>query len=606
MNLIKHALNLNSLRSALAATVLLAASGTASAVPVSLELDFTCPFPLIGDQAVVADISSDMPEVVGVGEPVGPFDIDVTATVAEGAKIGLELVGAVLVEGTAEADVVIETPGEDLPLSVSLDIPPTEVPVEVPGSFDVPAFGTQPPIHFDDEHVGTATVRVVGLTLGIIARTADGSIAPAPIGEFTSVCALSPGQDNALHSFEIVYDEPDEPQNISVDPQSVDFGNVQAGLTESAVVTVYNDGDLPLGINGFGISGDDASAFSQSSDCSVVGPGESCAVNITYFPTDEGVQSARLMIESDDPDAGLTEVSLRGKSVLELVPEIVVESVTDFGQVELGSLVTQDVSIGNAGIGPLFIDEIAIVDNESGAFTFGHNCAVLEQDATCIVTVMFAPPMMGDFEATLSIASNDVASPTEVTLRGSTPTIRPVVFVLEFEGTTTIAASESTLNLRGYIDSDSDTDLTMGMLKGDLILNDTQAVIRVSHLFRNLKGTAEVVFEPVGETEGTLQGEVLAFASSFYIKLPRITVTLFGFPIRVGGGDDCRTMDPVTISMQSPEGEPFEIDGGGIVAGEYAVPPFQNCGPLTSVINGSMVGKGNTMELGLIPILAPI
>ncbi|QCF27940.1 choice-of-anchor D domain-containing protein [Hydrocarboniclastica marina] len=605
MNPINFRSNGGRLRSAIAATALIAASGAASAEPVNLVLNYTCPFPLIGNQAVVADISADLPSTIEAGTPTGDVPIDVIATVAENAKTGLGLVGAVSVEGTAESNVEAVLPTQTLPLTVLLDIPFTEIPVDEPGTFDVPAFGVQDSLTFGEEDIGTGEIQVEGLTLNMTSRTADGSVAPAPIGEFTAVCTLDPGQNNVLQTFEITgTGDPDEPQDISVDPESVDFGNVQAGLTEEATVTVSNAGDLPLGINGITIDGADASAFSQSSDCSVVNAGESCAVTVTYFPSGEGAQSATLTIESDDPDEQFSDVALSGSSTAVPVPEIVVEDEVNFGTVLPGETTSQDIVIGNAGTESLTINGIEVSGGDASVFTIGANdCTTVAPDASCSVTVTFAPQTVGALSSTLVIASNDADSPSEVALLGTgdDPGQTVVDFLMDIEGSTTIAASDSTLPLSGTIDAA--LDIATGMYTADLALDDTQATVQISRLFSKLKATAQVEFEQVGQTTGTLQDGVLTSESTMYISVPKVTVKLFGFPIKIGGGDECRTMDAVNISLQSPEGEQFAPLEGGILAGEYDLPPLENCGPLTGVLNHFLSGDGNTIQLGLTPIL---
>ncbi|MAL99109.1 MAG: hypothetical protein CL583_11765 [Alteromonadaceae bacterium] len=594
------------LRSAIAATALIAASGAASAEPVNLVLNYTCPFPLIGNQAVIANISADLPSTIEAGTPTGDVPIDVIATVAANAKTGLGLVGAVSVEGTAESGVEAVLPTQTLPLTVLLDIPFTEIPVNEPGTFDVPAIGVQDSLTFGPEDEGTGEIQVEGLTLNMIARTADGSVAPAPIGEFTSVCTLDAGQNNVLQTFEITVEDVviDDPQNIVVDPASVAFGNVQAGLTEEATVTVSNDGDLPLGINGVSISGADAAAFSQSSDCSVVNAGESCAVTVTYFPSGEGAQNATLTIESDDPDAQFSDVALSGTSVAVPVAEIVVQDEASFGSVLPGESTTQEIVIGNDGTADLTINGIDI--SGDAAYTQTNDCTTVAPDASCSVTVTFAPQVEGPLSATLSIASNDANSPSQVSLVGTGKVIDdggdPVELSYDLEGTTTIAASDSDLALTGQIDAD--LELATGLYTADLTLDNTTATVQISQLFRKLKATAQVQFEQVGQTTGLLQNNVLTSESTMYIKVPKVTTKLFGFiPVTLGGGADCRTSEPVTINLQTPEGETFSPLEGGIVAGEYDLPPLENCGALTGVLNGFLSGSGNTIQLGLTPIL---
>jgi hypothetical protein len=76
---------------------------------------------------------------------------------------------------------------------------------------------------------------------------------------------------------------------------------------------------------------------------------------------------------------------------------------------------------------------------------------------------------------------------------------------------------------------------------------------------------------------------------------------LINWPI--GGGANCRTVEPVTFTVTSPEGEPFDALLGGRVIGTYDLPKLENCGALTSILSLKLKGKGNTIDLTMTPIL---
>ena len=111
----------------LAAAGLLAASGAASAVPVQSDMYFQCTYPLIGQQPLTADIATDMPESIGVGEATGAFTLNITATAEGNTWQGLSLVGATTIEGTAEADSTVSGNSLSLPLTIPLNIPVTDI-----------------------------------------------------------------------------------------------------------------------------------------------------------------------------------------------------------------------------------------------------------------------------------------------------------------------------------------------------------------------------------------------------------------------------------------------------------------------------------------------
>ncbi|RLK54160.1 DUF6801 domain-containing protein [Actinokineospora cianjurensis] len=181
----------------LVAAGLLLGSGAGVAEPVSLTLNYTCPFPLIGNQAIKVVISSDIPATIGVGEPTGAFDITAITTVPDTATQGLTLVGAATVEGKAVSGASVAAPGVTVPVNVPITVEKTPVPAS--GAFDVKATGQTPSLTF--AQAGTAKISVNELTLTLTPKKADGTL--TGLGTFDSPCTLNPGQDNTLHTFQI-------------------------------------------------------------------------------------------------------------------------------------------------------------------------------------------------------------------------------------------------------------------------------------------------------------------------------------------------------------------------------------------------------------------
>ncbi|OLR90319.1 hypothetical protein BJP25_03215 [Actinokineospora bangkokensis] len=181
----------------LVATGLLLGSGGAGAVPVSLTLNYDCPFPLIGNQQIKAVISTDLPTSVAVGEQTGAIVVKAVTTVPETATQGLVLVGAKTVEGTAQAAARVEASGITLPVDVPITVPKTNVPAS--GAFDVTAEGSAPSMVFATP--GSAKISVGDLKLTLTPKTADG--AETGLGTFDSACKLVAGQNAVLHTFTV-------------------------------------------------------------------------------------------------------------------------------------------------------------------------------------------------------------------------------------------------------------------------------------------------------------------------------------------------------------------------------------------------------------------
>jgi hypothetical protein len=181
-----------------AATVVLVGAGPSQAAPVSLTLNYNCPFPLIGDQVLSVKIDTNLPDNAVAGAASTPITFDVDVTVPETATEGLALVGATSLDGSAKAGAVLKYPvGKTLNLNLPLTIASTPVPPS--GAFHVKSSGKAPAVTFPSP--GTASVTVGNFSTTMTPRTADGQ--PTDLGTFTSDCIAVPGQNQQLGTFEV-------------------------------------------------------------------------------------------------------------------------------------------------------------------------------------------------------------------------------------------------------------------------------------------------------------------------------------------------------------------------------------------------------------------
>ena len=589
---------------AIAASVMLGAASVASADPVSLTLEYTCPFPLIGNQPIRATINAELPTSIQAGEPTPAFGIEAVTLVNEDSRLGLKLVGSETIEGKAFSTTNVILPGRVLPLNVELDLPPSHIPNES-GAFEVVATGVQPPLLFDNDDVGMGRIEVNELVLDLVARTASGQIAPPPIGEFVANCTLNPGQNNVLQTFEVVGDEPVLEPRVQVAPDAVDFGSVVAGLTAERTVTVSNTGNAALGVNGVFLEGGDAASFMETNNCTTVAPGSSCSVALTYFPSGEGVQATTLVIESSDPNNATVEVPVSGRAVAAPVAEISVSpDSVNFGAVDQGQTASRSVTVSNLGSAALNIIGIDLAGDTNSEFFQSHNCALVMPAASCTVELGYTPVAEGNSSASLVIESDDPDQPSlSVALSGQgLPTGGGNDFVLDvllnLEGSTFIKAAGSSLALDGYIDAS--LKLASGEFTADMVLNPTRGSFQLIQGFRRIVGIADVEFEQVSTTVGLLDNNTLTAQAEVMVSVPKAQVSLFGLRLPIGGGKNCRTSESVVIDLVSPAGE-FDALLGGPVSGTYSIPPLRNCGLLTDVLNMFMTGSGNTIDLVLTP-----
>ena len=102
---------------------------------------------------------------------------------------------------------------------------------------------------------------------------------------------------------------------ISVFPSSVKFGNVILQQSSTKTVTVTNNGTAPLTIGSVAITGTQANQFNESHGCSQLDPGNSCSIQVTFYPTTAGSKSATLQINSNDPARSRVSIPLSGRTV---------------------------------------------------------------------------------------------------------------------------------------------------------------------------------------------------------------------------------------------------------------------------------------------------
>ncbi len=101
--------------------------------------------------------------------------------------------------------------------------------------------------------------------------------------------------------------------DISVSPQSYNYGNVYVGSGSSSTFTVSNQGEGSLLIGPPVIT--DPAEFSVLNNCSALAHGETCTVEVVLNPLSEGAKSATLSIASNDPDNPNVIVSLSAYAI---------------------------------------------------------------------------------------------------------------------------------------------------------------------------------------------------------------------------------------------------------------------------------------------------
>ena len=159
--------------------------------------------------------------------------------------------------------------------------------------------------------------------------------------------------------------------DIVVAPGEVEFGSIVKLYTVSTDVQILNTGRGTLEIDSIEleVAGgyDDVFAVSTEEELTVIGPGGTAEVQLSFTPQNYVDYRARLLVTSDDADQPVFAVPINGSGVVGSTPDIALSANSiDFGTVDTGETASGYVTIENVGDGDL---NILGMDLEDGPFS---------------------------------------------------------------------------------------------------------------------------------------------------------------------------------------------------------------------------------------------
>lgn len=158
----------------------------------------------------------------------------------------------------------------------------------------------------DDPLFANLAAGDVNLLNGSPAIGAGSASAPAlPAVDFNGHAVANPPDLGALAAV----------TGITVNPLSMNFGNVAVGGSDPQPFTITNNGALPLEVSSLALS--DTTNYSlDGSGCGsgpfTLAPGENCDFTVSFAPGSEGTFDATLDVVSNDPENPTVPVALTG------------------------------------------------------------------------------------------------------------------------------------------------------------------------------------------------------------------------------------------------------------------------------------------------------
>ena len=218
---------------------------------------------------------------------------------------------------------------------------------------------------------------------------------------------------------------------IVVAPTSIDFGSVRVTQSDTRTVTITNGGAANLIVSSISDPGGPFTIVNKPALPLTLQSNESVTLTVRFAPIFGGQANASFTIQSNDPNAPVSTVTLTGIGAAAPVPNLEVTPVT----VDFGTTATpKTVVLKNTGEADLLISTIlppASPFSISGAAT-----GTLKTGEMRTLTVTFTPSTIGVFQSGISIISNDPDSLiTFIPVKGTSTTqvIVPNIVGLRFK-----------------------------------------------------------------------------------------------------------------------------------------------------------------------------
>jgi photosystem II stability/assembly factor-like uncharacterized protein len=212
--------------------------------------------------------------------------------------------------------------------------------------------------------------------------------------------------------------------NISIAPESLNFGTINVGQSTKQTITITNQADSSSTL--VGSVGTLSAPFSVVSGGGAfnLAAGQSVTVTVQFLPTTAGSASVTLSIAHNATNqSNPASISLSGIGVGKKVSAIsVIPTAKDYGNVKVNKTKTASFNVKNTGKGDLFIvySQIKGPDGSMFTITSGRGSKHLNPGAGLTIKVAFKPASTGSKSANLKITSNDSVTPTvDIPLSGT-------------------------------------------------------------------------------------------------------------------------------------------------------------------------------------------
>lgn len=307
--------------------------------------------------------------------------------------------------------------------------------------------------------------------------------------------------------------------DIALSARSFTFSTPVGTASEIQVVTVANNGTVPVGIPTVSIAGANPEQFAvQANTCPATGllPGGSCTVSVIFQPLAQGVFSGTLRLTTTDLNNPTVTLSMSGTGLSPVGPAAMVVSPTTLSFPDVyvgGSSSSQGVTITNNSQYAMNLQFIVSGDDNKD-FGFGFGCSLLQAGKSCRSPFWFGPTAAGSRTAIVKVVDTYSGFASSIAVSGNALPLSggPLVFV-----PSSVTLPGGGIPQEVTVINGGTTDLTIENMTG-VSSTDCATVIPVNgtcHIF--VQGDSQL------GTDQNLTASVLASSSATPYTLP-ITV----------------------------------------------------------------------------------
>ena len=193
---------------------------------------------------------------------------------------------------------------------------------------------------------------------------------------------------------------------LSVSPNAVDYGTIDASSTLVETVVVTNPTTVPVDLTGLSLQGSNASFFAITSGSpGTLSAGTSTNVEVTFQPTGPGAFAAQLVAEADGGAVtkvvDLTAVAQTGLTAAET--QLAFNSRVDGSAAQ-----TLTQTFSNPNVDAVTVSDVSVSGSGSAAFQVvsGGGGGSITSGGSYTVEVAFDPSSPGDYSASLDVTTS--------------------------------------------------------------------------------------------------------------------------------------------------------------------------------------------------------